>query len=305
MFRSPSDVLAGKFPMTLNFTKASGAGNDFVILDNRDGILPREKDRLAIALCSRPFGIGADGLLVIEPSNRADFTMLYFNSDGTSGGMCGNGGRCAARYAMLKGIAGPALTFETLDFVYRAEQQGARIRLHMKDPGAIRMGINVDVPDGRFTAHFVDTGAPHAVVVDDQLETRNVAAVGRALRHHEAFAPSGANINFLQFLGEDRIAMRTYERGVEAETLACGTGSAACSVIASLQFGLRSPIRVLTRSGEELEIGFREQNGAFTDVTLTGSAHMLYAGSIRYNPGTGSLMEPTIDTSPHHPGAHT
>ncbi len=284
--------------MTIEFTKASGAGNDFVIVDNMDGRIRTDKPRLAAVLCSRHFGIGADGLLLVEPSATANFRMLYFNADGSTGGMCGNGGRCVARYAFLRGIAPAQQSFEALGFVYHADVQGAAVRLRMKDPEGFRPPFPLETPRENVTASFVDTGAPHAVVFDTSLEERDVPGTGRLLAHHVAFGEAGTNVNFVQLLGDDRIAMRTYERGVEDETLACGTGSVACAIVASMQFGLRSPVHVQTRSGEDLHVEFSNQDGLLNHVVLVGSAHMLFSGTVSYDDRKGRITDPIIEPSP-------
>ncbi len=284
----------------ITFTKASGAGNDFVIVDKSRGDLRGEPSRLAAALCSRHFGIGADGLLLIEPSSRADFTMRYFNADGSFGGMCGNGGRCAARYAALRGIAGMTMTFEALDFVYRAEVRGPSVRLAMKDPTRVRAHLRIATAREETAASFIDTGAPHLVIFDPALDDRDVVSTGRLLAHHAEFGTEGTNVDFVQLLGADRIAMRTYERGVEDETLACGTGSVASALIASLQFGLRSPVHVLTRGGEDLHVEFRNEEGTPRDIVLAGRAQMLFSGTVRYDDAKGHILEPTIDTPTTH-----
>jgi diaminopimelate epimerase len=286
--------------LTIAFTKASGAGNDFVIIDNMQRLLAADKSALAVALCSRHFGVGADGLLVIEPSDRADFTMLYYNADGSYGGMCGNGGRCVARYAALKKIAHPSMVFEALGFLYHADLQGTAVRLRMRDPSNVRRKVLVRASGEEFSASFINTGSPHVVIFDEHLEERDILSTGRLIRSHTAFEPEGTNVNFVQLLGGDRIAMRTYERGVEAETLACGTGSVASALISSMLFGLRSPTHVRTRGGEDLHVEFQQKGDGFSEIVLLGSAHMLYSGIVRYSPQTKRIVDPAIET-PHNP----
>ena len=263
------------------FTKASGAGNDFVILDNRAGELPPDQAALARLLCDRHFGVGGDGLLILEASQKCDFLMKYYNADGSYGGMCGNGGRCMARYAFLRHLAGPTMTFEALDFLYRAEVLGEQVRLSMKDPTSLRTYLDIRVEGLPSSAiHFVDTGSPHLVVVVDTVDRIDVAEYGRLLRHHEQFAPAGTNVNFVQMLHRTIIKIRTYERGVEAETLACGTGSVASALVTATVAGGDPPIKVGVRSGEELVVSFQRGETGITGVTLQGSAHMLFEGEI-------------------------
>jgi len=281
-----------RIPIT--FTKASGAGNDFVILNNIRGDIAVDYPAFARVACDRHFGIGGDGLLVVEKSTIADFAMRYFNADGSWGGMCGNGGRCIARYAHVGGIAGARQRFEALGHIYEAEVGSATVRLHMKDPVAYRDVIPLDVSGSSLLVSFVDTGAPHAVVVGEAvLESIDVTALGRALREHPHFRPDGTNVNFIRKRGDSSVQLRTYERGVEAETLACGTGSVASALVASDRCGLKSPVRVLVKSGEELIVHFRGTKGDWSDVSLEGSAHLLFSGNLVFQTDPPSLQLPS------------
>ena len=176
---------------TIMFTKVSGAWNDFVLIDNMKGELDVDKSRLAVVLCSRNFGVGADGLIVLEPSRNSSFFMLNYNADGSHGGMSGNGGRCAARYAFLNGIAGITMRFESLSHMYEADVIGANVRLKMKEPAHQRFDLTVDVCGQSFICHCIDTGSPHVVIFDPDAESRDVQGVGRAVREHRMFAPKG------------------------------------------------------------------------------------------------------------------
>ncbi len=276
--------------MELAFTKLSGAGNDFVAIDDRDGQLAGiDRHALARSLCDRHRGIGADGILILAPSSIADVKMLYYNADGTDGGMCGNGGRCAAVYARMLGVPGTELTIEALDFVYRAEFTVHGVRLHMKDPVGIVRGIRVTAAGATYTVHRINTGSPHVVTFVQDLSLPDVEGVGRALREHERFAPEGTNVNFVETLDTSSLAMRTYERGVEAETLACGTGSVASAIIAHIEYGLRPPIRVRTHSGESLRVAFRSAGERITSVTLEGPAVTVFSGTTLYDPTNAQL----------------
>jgi diaminopimelate epimerase len=267
----------------ITFTKASGAGNDFVLINNLSGNLDVDFPQLARVVCDRHFGVGADGLLVLEKSNRADYSMLYYNADGSWGGMCGNGGRCIARFAHHEKIAGTHQKFEALDFLYEATVGPEQVILHMKDPVAFRPEFPIDVKDSVVPAFFLDTGAPHVVtfVVDPKFP--DVEKVGREIRNHSMFRPEGTNVNFAAVRPHNVVELRTYERGVEAETLACGTGSVAGALVAAHRFSLTSPVTVRVRSGEELKVHFHGSKGAWTDVRLEGSAHLLYTGSLCYS----------------------
>jgi len=264
----------------LRFTKMNGAGNDFVMLDNRGGELQLASDQIA-QICDRHRGVGADGLLAVEPAqNGADFRMRYYNADGGEAEMCGNGARCFARYASR--VAGPMekLSFETPAGVIGAELQGELVRLAMSEPKDLRLGITIPLPNRQVPAHFVNSGVPHVVVPVDDLETVDVRALGSAIRRHDLFAPKGANANFLTQRGPRQIAIRTYERGVEDETLACGTGVVASALIFSAMTSADGPIGVLVRGGPELQVGFEKSGSQFRNVTLTGPADFVFEGSI-------------------------
>ena len=264
----------------LRFTKMNGAGNDFVMLDNRSGEVRLASEQIA-KICDRHRGVGADGVLVLEPAaNGADFRMRYYNADGGEAEMCGNGARCFARYANQ--LAGPMekLSFETPAGVIGAELQGDLVRLAMSDPKDLRLGMTIPLPDRQVAAHFVNSGVPHVVVPVDDLENVDVRGLGSAIRRHELFAPKGANVNFLKERGPSQIAIRTYERGVEDETLACGTGVVASALIFAAMKNVAGPIGVLVRGGNELQVGFTKAGDQFHEVTLTGPADFVFEGTI-------------------------
>jgi diaminopimelate epimerase len=264
----------------LRFTKMNGAGNDFVMLDNRLGDLQLAADQIS-RICDRHRGVGADGVLILErAANGADFRMRYYNADGGEAEMCGNGARCFARYASR--VAGPMneLSFETPAGVIGAELQGDLVRLQMSEPKDMRLGITIPLSDQELAAHFVNSGVPHVVVSVDDLEKAEVRRLGAAVRRHELFAPKGTNANFLQERGPRQIAIRTYERGVEDETLACGTGVVASALIFSAVKNVEGPIDVLVRGGNELQVGFEKAGSEFKNVTLTGPADFVFEGTI-------------------------
>jgi diaminopimelate epimerase len=264
----------------LRFSKMNGAGNDFVMIDNRVGDLQLAPDQIA-KICDRHRGVGADGVLVLErATNGADFRMRYYNADGGEAEMCGNGARCFARYASR--VAGPKeeLSFETPAGVIGATLQGEVVRLQMSEPKDLRLGITIPRPESELAAHFVNTGVPHVVVLVNDLENVDVRGLGSAIRRHELFAPKGANVNFLKERGERRIAIRTYERGVEDETLACGTGVVASALIFAALKNVSGPVGVLVRGGNELQVGFDKLNDQFNNVTLTGPAEFVFEGTI-------------------------
>lgn len=278
------------------FTKMTGAGNDFIVIDNRLRVFNLAWPLFARRICDRRYGIGGDGLLVIDPTLSAAFTMLYYNADGSSGGMCGNGGRCVSRFIMESSEV-DSVTFEALGHVYRANLIGTQISLQMKNPIHQRFNILVDIPQYQVRTHFIDTGAPHAVLFTDEmpepaqkiLSTDGVDHIGREIRHHQVFAPDGTNVDFINISGDQTISMRTYERGVEGETLACGTGAVASALVGALQRGMRSPITIHTRGGEDLLIMFAMDGENFHDVSLQGSAKFVFAGRIRYSEANGII----------------
>ena len=266
--------------MTLNFWKMNGAGNDFVMLDNRDRAL--KLDRNAIArLCDRHRGIGADGLLMVEPAEgTADFRMRYYNADGGEAEMCGNGARCFGRFVnRLHADSLKSVSFETMAGVISAEFEGDLVRVNMSDPVDLHMHHELQVAGQPMIVHSLNTGVPHAVVIVEDLESVPIREWGAALRCHEAFAPKGTNANFVQVHAPGQIEIRTYERGVEDETLACGTGMVACAIVHHELIGAPSPVEVRVRGGDTLRIGFEPTSPHhFTRVTLFGPADFVFQG---------------------------
>jgi len=267
--------------MKLSFTKMTGAGNDFVVLDNRDLALKLSGEQIA-RLCDRHFGVGADGLLAVEPGvDGADFRMRYYNSDGGEAEMCGNGARCFARYARaFKSATASNLSFDTPAGRIHARFVGNDVEVNLTAPQGLDLGRKISIPGGTFEVHSVNTGVPHAVIFVDDLEKTPIVEWGRPLRRHEAFAPKGTNVNFVHVEGSQRIAVRTYERGVEDETLACGTGVTAAGIIAHIVRGLPLPVEVRVRSGAVLAVNFKRDGSNFTDVTLRGPAEVCFTGEI-------------------------
>lgn len=257
----------------------SGAGNDFVLIDNRAQQLKLSHDQI-VRLCDRHRGVGADGVILLVPSQsgRADWAWDFFNSDGSVGEMCGNGARCFARFVQkLTGAAGD-LTFETLAGVITAQFEGERVTVNLTPPVDLRLNEELALAAGRQTVHSVNTGVPHAVLFVPDADRAMVMQLGPELRRHAHFAPRGTNVNFVQVLGPGRIRVRTFERGVEGETLACGTGVTASALITSRVHHFGSPVRVQVQGGDQLEVGFREANGGFTDVRLSGPAEFVFTG---------------------------
>ena len=261
------------------FSKMSAGGNDFIIIDNRQNILePKRAKECAQKVCRRKLSIGADGLILIEDSEKADFKWRFFNSDGSEAEMCGNGGRCVARLSYLKGIAPHMLTFETLAGIIKAEVLGERVKLQLPLPHNLTCDRKL-VLDGK--CYHVDTitvGVPHVVMCVEDLSKCEVVKLGKMIRFSEYFKPAGTNVNFVSIKDESTIAIRTYERGVEDETLACGTGAVASALIANEKKGVESPVAALTQGGEILTVYFTKEKQVLKEVFLEGSANLIYEG---------------------------
>ena len=264
----------------LRFTKMNGAGNDFILIDNRAGDIHLNPSQIA-RLCDRHRGVGADGILLLEnPSDHADFRMRYFNADGGEAEMCGNGARCFARFANKVTEGEGKISFETPAGVISAELVGDLVTLQMTEPTDLRLSIPLRIGAEKRIVHFINSGVPHVVVPVAQVGDVDVPREGSALRYHEMFSPKGANVNFIEKRGADKIAVRTYERGVEDETLACGTGVVASALVFAVTENAKGPITVIARGGDELRVGFDRIDKQFRNVTLTGPAEFAFEGTI-------------------------
>ena len=270
--------------MLLHFYKMNGAGNDFIVIDNRDLDLHLDTDTIA-SLCDRHRGIGADGLLAVEPAqNGADFRFRYYNADGGEAEMCGNGARCFGFFtAHLAGGADlpSSVSFETIAGIITAEIIGDDIRIAMSPPLALQLHTPVKIDGFPHPIHSLNTGVPHTVSFVPDLNSIDVPTHGPTIRNHPHFSPKGTNANFAQVLAPDHIAIRTYERGVEAETLACGTGMVASALIHHLLTGAQSPIHIDVAGGDTLSVAFEKTSPTtFAHVTLTGPADFVFEGEI-------------------------
>jgi diaminopimelate epimerase len=265
----------------IEFWKMNGSGNDFVLIDNREGRIREEQMRtLVTRVCRRRESVGADGLIFVIPSERHDFGWRFFNADGSEAEMCGNGGRCVARFAFFKGIAGPKMTFGTLAGPVSAEVNGRMVKVLMPKPHGLRKDVELPLQEGWLHADFVNTGVPHTVVQVRELSTLPVFEQGRFIRTHPIFSPAGTNANFMSVKGRDGIEIRTYERGVEDETLACGTGAIASALVAAARGMVASPVKVKTRGGDVLTIHFRGEGDHFQEVWLEGSTAFVYRAEL-------------------------
>jgi len=286
------------FKYPIPFAKLSGTGNDFIVIDHRDPFI-REIDQPEFArrVCRRRFSVGADGLILIENSESADFCWQFYNGDGSKAEMCGNGARCAARFAYENGIAPAAMQFETTAGTIEAlvlSTSGESIKIRLTPPDDLRLNIPLTIGSAEQVLHFINTGVPHTVLLVNDAGVVPVAAWGREIRFHESFQPAGTNANFTQVLPGDTLMVRTYERGVEGETMACGTGAVASALIAGMLEQANPPVTVITSGGEKLTIHFTI-TGEGVDrhldreagIFLEGPAHLVYVGRI----GPDALQE--------------
>jgi diaminopimelate epimerase len=265
----------------IEFYKMSGSGNDFILIDNRDGSLA-VGDIVAFvkSVCKRKVSVGADGLIVIESSDKVDFRWRFFNADGSEVEMCGNGGRCAARFALLRGIAGEKMSFETVAGIIDAEVRGDVVKLRLPDPRNLVAEGRIRIDNEDLIVSSINTGVPHVVYFVRDPDQFDVFKTGRAIRYHERYQPAGTNANFAAVVDGHTLRVRTYERGVEDETLACGTGSVASALIAACKGLVESPVDVRVLSGELLRIHFEQTAGGFTKVYLEGKAKVVYQGKL-------------------------
>lgn len=267
--------------MLLDFTKMNGAGNDFVLLDNRSGKLQLTREQI-VRLCDRHRGVGADGvILLIKPRGEtADWAWEFYNSDGSTGEMCGNGARCFARFVQKLTKRAEDFKFETEAGIIQARFNGERVTVNLTPPTDLRLDEQLALSAGKLTVHSINTGVPHAVLYVLDADKAMVQQLGPEIRRHARFAPKGTNVNFVQVLETGRVRVRTFERGVEGETLACGTGVAASALVTSRVYRFSSPIRVQVQGGDELEVSFVEKDGNYSEVCLSGPADFAFEGKV-------------------------
>ncbi|WP_395051757.1 diaminopimelate epimerase [Flavobacterium sp.] len=258
--------------MQIEFYKYQGTGNDFVMIDNRSGFFPKENVQLIAHLCDRRFGVGADGLILLENDSEADFKMVYYNSDGNQSSMCGNGGRCLVAFAKKLKVINNSCTFIATDGLHHATiNENGQVSLQM-----------IDVPNIKITPDytFLNTGSPHHVQMVEDLANCNIKEKGAAIRYGELYGKAGSNVNFVKQIDANTFSLRTYERGVEDETLSCGTGATA-SAIAMNAIGKTDSTSIhLNVEGGKLEVSFDKKDGLFTNVFLKGPAEFVFKGEI-------------------------
>jgi diaminopimelate epimerase len=280
------------------FFKMSGAGNDFILIDKNinPGFVPDQN--IIKIICNRRYGVGADGVIAVSNSSSYDFEMEYFNADGSTGSLCGNGARCAVKFADLSG----RVKHETAEFLSNGVAYSGKvlndkeIRIFFNPPQRLKYNFKINASGQLINSNFVDTGSPHVVIkIEDilknpanpkifynDLNNFPVYDLGREIRYHKDFAPEGTNVNFVR-LKDGKIHIRTYERGVEDETLACGTGSTAAALVGSSLFNIKPPIFLITRGGDELVVDFKIENQKFKDLSLTGPALVTFTGEFALN----------------------
>lgn len=266
--------------MLWSFEKYAGCGNDFILFDNRTNTFPHSHRGVIETLCHRKRGIGADGLLLLEKSKNADARMRIFNSDGSEAEMCGNGLRCFVKWLATLGYQFPSLSIEVNGRCLQTRKVGDAISIEMGIPTNIEWNIPLDYANQTLTVHHLNTGVPHTLLFVDELDSIDLTQLGPLIRNHQMWNPKGTNVTIAQQTGSQNLKIRTYERGVEGETLACGTGATAAALAAAHLFGLKSPLVIETLSKEELTVYFDHQKGTFSEVTLTGGAQLTFKGEI-------------------------
>lgn len=253
------------------FYKYQGTGNDFVMIDNRLQTFDKNNTKLVAQLCDRRFGIGGDGLILLENHDTYDFTMVYYNADGNESTMCGNGGRCLVAFARQLGVISNKAIFEAVDGLHHATIEGDIVRLQMQD---------VTVINAYDTHVFLDTGSPHHVQFEDDISSFDIKTKGAGIRYGAPYNTEGTNVNFVKQLSAEAFRVRTYERGVEDETLSCGTGVTAVAIAMHATKQTEATAVALQVEGGDLEVSFKVEDGAYKDVWLIGPAKLVFEGRI-------------------------
>jgi diaminopimelate epimerase len=268
-----------QLPENFSISKLSGSANDFAVLDNRDGFFSQAAGWLARRICARRYSVGADGLILIEKSPNASFRVRFFNPDGNEFNTCGNGGRCAVRYVFLNGIADRRMTMETNIGIVTAEVVDTSVKLKLIGPTEIRLNTSIVLDNEEFNGHYVQMGDPHFVIKTEKLREQPFVPLARKISHHEAFGEAGANVHFIEIPSRNQINIRSYERGVEDETLACGSGCTATAIATFSKGECDPPVHFLPQSGIPLCVHFHPEN-KFQDLFLEGDARLIYRGEI-------------------------
>ncbi|HBA84724.1 MAG TPA: diaminopimelate epimerase [Verrucomicrobia bacterium] len=268
--------------MNIPFYKMHGAANDFIMADDRLLTFPAHDKEWIARIAARRTGVGCEGVILIQPSKTSSFRMRFFNPDGSEVEMCGNGARCVARLAHEIGAAPAQMTIETIAGELKAEARDQEVLLYMTEPTDWRLNRSLDIDGKKLSYHFVNSGVPHVVVVTNDLEAIDVHKVGAAIRYHSDFAPKGTNANFIVQTGPGTLRIRTYERGVEGETLACGTGMVAACLVAGKLGLVKPPVKIVPASGDLLTVNYELTETGATQVTLLGPAVQVFQGTLSY-----------------------
>lgn len=261
--------------MTIPFSKYSGCGNDFILIDNRTGFFSYDR-ALIQQLCHRRTGVGADGVILLELSSKADFKMRIFNADGSEAEMCGNGIRCLVKFIEERGMRKASYRIETMKTILHTSFKNDSVMVEMGAPTDCRWDVSIATREKLYAIQHLNTGVPHAVLFVEEIEKVDVLGLGKEIRHHSSFTPQGTNVTFAKIENPQTLSVRTFERGVEDETLACGTGATAAALAAGHKFGLKTPLSVRTRSEEVLQIDFPSSDR----VTMTGPANLVFRGVV-------------------------
>lgn len=266
--------------MNVSFWKMHGAGNDFILVDDRDESFPAHDRDWMERIASRRFGVGCEGIILIQRSKDHDFRMRFFNPDGGEAEMCGNGARCVARLAHDIRVAPSDMVFDTVAGPIQASVNDDQVLLKMTDPKDMQLNQQLEIDDDILAYHFADTGVPHVVHFVEDVDAVDVCGLGAAIRYHDRFTPAGTNANFVQVTGTHAVRVRTYERGVEEETLACGTGIVASALFAGLTGQCQAPVEVTPRSGDVIRVNYAMNDGTPVNVTMLGPAVHVYQGTL-------------------------
>lgn len=268
--------------MNIGFWKMHGASNDFILVDDRKLSFPVKDSKWIEKISSRRTGVGCEGVMLIQPSKKASFKMRFFNPDGSEADMCGNGARCISRLAYDIKVAPSSMTIETCAGILKSRIIKDKVMLTMTTPRDWRLKRKINVAGKKFIYGFVNSGVPHAVVESPSLEKLDIQKLGAAIRYHKEFAPAGTNANFIHVTGKNRLSLRTYERGVEAETHACGTGMVASALIAAKLGRVKAPVQVIPKSGDTIIVDFKLTDSGAENVTMLGPAEYVFKGTLIY-----------------------
>lgn len=276
---------------TIKFIKMNGAGNDFILIDAKNNIELKLTKTLITSMCDRRTGIGADGILLIESSEKYDYNLIYFNSDGSLGSLCGNGSRCSLKYVSDNYLVNNSdIKFSCNNLIYSGSiVQNDLVQFNLNPPAIIKLDFPINFNGREIKSHFADSGSPHSVIFWDEIGDNkiksynnfNMREFGKSIRYAKEFMPQGTNVNLIHIEG-DEVYIRTYERGVEDETLACGTGAVASAIILNLVKKISSPVTLNTFGNDKLTVNFIAESDKFNKITLTGPAKINYIGSYNF-----------------------